>query len=152
MALYFLDTSALVKRYITEPGSTWVRTLCTSHTIAVSALALAEINSVFARRSREGTLSANDRNAMLHLFQIHVLQYSLVDLDRPVLGAAGALLLQAPATTTLRSLDAIQLACAQAFGANASALGFGSLTVVAADTRLLAAAQWAGIATDDPNN
>jgi predicted nucleic acid-binding protein len=25
MALYYLDASALVKYYVTEPGSTWVR-------------------------------------------------------------------------------------------------------------------------------
>jgi predicted nucleic acid-binding protein len=27
MALYYCDTSALVKYYVTEPGSTWVRQL-----------------------------------------------------------------------------------------------------------------------------
>ena len=28
MAVYFLDSSALVKRYITETGTLWVRRLC----------------------------------------------------------------------------------------------------------------------------
>jgi hypothetical protein len=29
MTQYFLDSSALIKRYIVEPGTTWIRTLTT---------------------------------------------------------------------------------------------------------------------------
>lgn len=152
MALYFLDTSALVKRYISETGSMWIRELCASESMVVSALVPAEVNSVFARRNREGTISVSDRNALPHAFQNHVTQYSLVDVDRTVLNAAGALILQAPAATALRSLDAIQLASAQSFSTTGAASGIGPLTFVSADTRLLAAAQWAGLATDNPDN
>jgi predicted nucleic acid-binding protein len=152
MAVYFLDTSALVKRYIVEPGSMWTRRICASQIIVVSALALAEMSSVFARRNREGTLSTNDRNALLHQFHADVMQYLLIDVDRPLLGRAGAILLNAPASTALRSLDAIQVASAQSFVASSVATGLGPLTFVSADTRLLAAAQWAGFSTDDPND
>jgi predicted nucleic acid-binding protein len=152
MALYFLDTSAIVKRYIAESGSEWTRRLCTTHSIVVSALALAEINSVFARRVREGSLSATDRDALLRSFHNHVVEYTLVDIDRAVLNVAGALLLSVPASIPLRSLDAIQLASAQSFATNAALSRLGSLTVVSSDTRLLAAAQWAGFATDNPES
>ena len=152
MALYFLDTSALVKRYIVETGSAWTRRLCLSESIVVSALALAEVSSTFARRSREGALSVNDRNALLHTFHTHVVQYTLVEVNRAVLSAAGALLLSAPASIPMRSLDAIQLASAQSFAATSSAAGLEPLTFVSSDTRLLAAAEWAGLAVDNPEN
>jgi predicted nucleic acid-binding protein len=152
MALYFLDTSALVKRYIEETGSAWTRRLCVTQSIVVSAIALAEISSTFARRNRESTLSIDDRNALLHTFHTHVVQYTLVEVNRPVLSAAGALLLSAPASIPMRSLDAIQLASAQSFAATSTTSGFGPLTFVSSDTRLLAAAEWAGIATDNPES
>jgi predicted nucleic acid-binding protein len=152
MALYFLDTSALVKRYISETGSPWIRELCESESIVISALALAEVNSVFARRNREGAISVSDRNALLHVFQNHVTQYSLVDVDRIVLNTAGTFILQAPTATALRSLDAIQLASTHSFTTIGADSGDVSLTFVSADTRLLAAAQWAGFATDNPEN
>ncbi|HEX5167057.1 MAG TPA: type II toxin-antitoxin system VapC family toxin [Thermomicrobiales bacterium] len=151
MALYFLDTSALAKRYISEIGSGWVRTLCVSDSIVISAIALTEMSSVFARRHREGAISISDRNALIRLFQAHVRQYALVDVDRTILNSAGALIIQAPATTAMRSLDAIQLACGQAFVTRSAASNLGPLTFVSADLRLLAAAQWAGFATDNPD-
>lgn len=39
MALYFLDTSALVKRYVAESGSAWVMALCdpaSGHVVVIS--------------------------------------------------------------------------------------------------------------------
>jgi hypothetical protein len=53
MALYFFDSSALVKRYVHEPGSLWVRTTTASasgHLIHLSLLTTAEIASALARR------------------------------------------------------------------------------------------------------
>jgi hypothetical protein len=123
-----------------------------SQSIVVSALALAEISSTFARRNREGTLSINDRNALLHTFHTHVVQYTLVEVNRAVLTAAGALLLSAPNSIPMRSLDAIQLASAQSFAVTSAASGLGPLTFVSSDTRLLAAAEWAGFATDIPES
>jgi len=65
IALYFFDSSALVKRYVHERGSVWVRDTTASpggHLIHISLLTVAEIASAFARRQREGSLaSADDR-------------------------------------------------------------------------------------------
>jgi len=152
VAVYFFDTSTLIKRYILEPGSNWTRGIYASHIVVISALALTEVSSVFARRNREGTHSTIDRNALLRAFHNNVAQYVLVDIDRTLPNSAGATLINAPAPLALRSLDAIHLAYAQSFAANSAASGLGPLTFVSADTRLLAAAQWAGFPTDDPNN
>jgi hypothetical protein len=58
---YYLDTSALVKRYIDEVGSNWVRTLLVQSpppSLIVVHLAIVEMTSALARRRREGLLSA----------------------------------------------------------------------------------------------
>lgn len=57
MALYFFDASALVKYYILEPGSTWVRELIKatdeqskqlSHTVFMADINTGEVAAAFA--------------------------------------------------------------------------------------------------------
>lgn len=46
MATYFLDSSAIIKRYIFEPGQFWVLTLCNPiyrHDLYIAQTALAEV-------------------------------------------------------------------------------------------------------------
>lgn len=152
MAQYFLDTSALAKRYLHETGSQWVQDLCATELISVSALIVVEISTTLARRVREGSIMANERDVILRRFRRHLRQITVVEADLRVLNAAGSLGVQSPPTIPLRALDAIQLASARAFAATSSTSGLGPLTFVSADTRLLAAAQWAGFATDTPDN
>jgi uncharacterized protein len=71
MALSFFDSRALVKRYVHESGSVWVRktTASTSgHLIHLSMLTTAEIASAFARRQREGNFSASERDRLVGTF------------------------------------------------------------------------------------
>ena len=49
----FLDTSALVKLYLDEPGSHSIRERVTESTVALSDVAYGEIYATFARRFRE---------------------------------------------------------------------------------------------------
>ena len=60
MTQYFLDSSALIKRYVIEPGTTWVRSL-TNHssgnTAIIAQITQIEIVSGASRRVREGTLT-----------------------------------------------------------------------------------------------
>ena len=48
MSLFYLDASALVKRYMREPGSTWVRTLVDdpANVILTSAISLVEVSAI----------------------------------------------------------------------------------------------------------
>jgi uncharacterized protein len=60
MALYFFDSSALVKRYVREQGSAWVCEITATeggHLIRLSLLTSIEIASALARRQREGGLT-----------------------------------------------------------------------------------------------
>jgi hypothetical protein len=53
---YFLDSSALVKRYVPEPGTAWVRTITTpsaDNTVLVAQMIPAEVISGVWRRVRK---------------------------------------------------------------------------------------------------
>ena len=58
MNLFYLDASALVKRYVREPGSTWVRTLVDdpANVILTSAISLVEVSAAIAICVRTGKL------------------------------------------------------------------------------------------------
>ncbi|MBZ0287532.1 MAG: type II toxin-antitoxin system VapC family toxin [Anaerolineae bacterium] len=146
MSVFFADISALIKHYIAETGSAWVSSWAAQtagHTVVISRLTTAEMIGGLARRQREQTITQADLLALRNTFFNHVDKvYSVINLNKDVLEAAGNLLIQQP----LRTLDAIQLAA----GLKA-AQTFPGLTFVSADTRLLAAASAEGLPIDDPN-
>src|SRR2546421_104043 len=54
----FIDTSALAKRYLSEVGSTWVRSVtapAAGHVVIIAGVTVVEMFSLLARRGREGT-------------------------------------------------------------------------------------------------
>src|SRR5690348_1549020 len=56
-AVYYLDSSAWVKRYFSEAGSSWVQALFSREiTLASTVLAYVEVAATLARRSRPGSL------------------------------------------------------------------------------------------------
>ena len=62
MAVYFVETSALAKRYIAETGSVWLRTLLdpsTGCSIYVARVTAVEIIAALTRREREQDTRAN---------------------------------------------------------------------------------------------
>jgi predicted nucleic acid-binding protein len=144
--VYFVDTSALAKRYLDEVGSNWILGWIeppAGNIVVVSELANIEMFSMFARRQREGKLTSVSIASLRIDFLLHVEQeYLTVLLDSAIVRQAQTLL----TTYSLRTLDAIQLACAlQAV----STLGI-SMTFVSADNNLLAAAHAEGFVTDNP--
>ncbi len=54
MTYFFFDSSALIKRYVTEKGTSWVRESSTNHGNRVFAaqITAVEIVSALARRNR----------------------------------------------------------------------------------------------------
>lgn len=56
MALYFLDTSAIVKRYFREQGHEWIEALHNSapgHELYIAQIALVEVVASICRKARE---------------------------------------------------------------------------------------------------
>jgi predicted nucleic acid-binding protein len=70
MPTYYLDASAIVKRYVSEMGSAWVQALCSNeeNTLVMGEITLAEVASAFARAARGGRISGEERLSYLDLF------------------------------------------------------------------------------------
>jgi hypothetical protein len=78
VAVYFVETSALAKRYIAERGSTWLRALldpgtgCSIYIVRVTAI---EMMAAITRRERGGSLAPTDATTTRQAFRrnlIHV--------------------------------------------------------------------------------
>jgi predicted nucleic acid-binding protein len=102
----FFDASALVKRYVRENGSAKVSRLLRSDGVAISRLSEVEVVSALARRAREGTLSALERDRAVSAFERDLPRFVIVELTAAVVGRARGLLQR----HALRSADALQMA------------------------------------------
>lgn len=152
MSAYFLDTSALVKRYVDETGSVWLRAIvdrALSPFLVISQLLVVEVYSALNRRSREGTISQGDYTRTKHTFQGDCQnEYNLIPMNEAIVDLACDLLERHP----LRASDAIHLATALTSNRLLSAHGLPTLTFLCADDRLLDAATAEGLAADNPNH
>jgi len=151
MQSFFFDSSALVKRYIPEQSTHWVRRVTRSYSrseIVISELALVEMTSAVARRTREGFFSTEVAAMIVRGIMSHASsRYYVFRVDAEVIAKAQSLCLQHP----LRSLDAIQLASAIIVNQGIARGGLPPLTFVCADTRLLTVAAVEGMTPLDPN-
>jgi hypothetical protein len=129
----FLDTSALAKRYVVEPGSGKVVKVCQqADSLAVCVICLPELISTLTRLVREKKITKADYrtlkgNATTDLADIDICQLT------PDVLATGVSLLE---TNPLRAMDALHVACAIAVETD---------RFVSADHRQLAAARKAGL-------
>ncbi len=150
--IYFLDSSALIKRYVVEIGSPWIKTLTDSQTgnsLLVVRITWVEVLSAFARRQREGGITAAEVAALIAKFRSEFnSRYRVIEVDLALVERAGELIVQYP----LRAYDAVQLAAALRVESVLTSMPETRLIFVSADNRLLDIAQSAGLATDNPNN
>jgi predicted nucleic acid-binding protein len=147
---FYLDSSALVKRYAVETGTGWVRSLCAQpdHIIAVALIGMVEVTAAVAAKLRSGRLDQATADVILDSLKADAVdQYSLLDVDQYAVNEAMELALR----RRLRGYDAVHLA--SALRLNHSLIGLQSppLTLVAADDDLLGAAQAEGLQTENPN-
>ncbi len=146
MAVFFLETSTIIKRYIREAGTAWVQALtapAAGHSLFLVRIALAKMVAAVTRRERSGHLSAQAAATALADFQYDVgCQYRIVEVSAPPVDRACSL----ARTYALRGYDAVQLAAAVEVWAQAP-----SLSLLSADADLNAAAAAEGLPVDDPN-
>jgi len=151
MIIYYLDSSAALKRYMDEIGSAWLRATVDaslSSVIFVSRLLVVEITSALNRRLREGTLTTADYTLTQNAFRGDCLnEYKIIPLDEAISDRACTLLERHP----LRAYDAIQLASALAAQQFLGERDYPALTFLCADDRLNIAAASEGLAVDNPN-
>lgn len=146
MAVYFLDTSAVVKRYVQKTGTAWLRYLvdpASGNVVFIVRLTEVELTAALARRRKGQTLSAAQAQTALHQFRLEMLhEYRIVDITVPLVAKAT----QLADFHALRAYDAVQLATALEIHALAP-----TLTLISADGELNTAATAEGLAIDNPN-
>lgn len=152
MSSYFLDSSAIVKRYLPEIGPPWIRQRCdpaTGATIVLAAITAVEVAAALAARHRAtgGSAGRAYDNALALFLRHYDDEYAIIDLGRSIIAQAIAL----PQRHRLRGYDAVQLATALAADRALRAANLAPLSFIAADRDLLAAAREEGLAVDDPN-
>lgn len=140
--ILFLDTSALVKLYLVEPGSERMRGATTQEgPVAASHLAFAEIHATFARRSREEFLLAVEFEQLRLRFADDWEQLTQIPIGSEILALVPGLCERHP----LRGGDALHLASALLLLQEGL-----EVTFACSDRRLLDAAAAEGLATFDP--
>ncbi|HJT77551.1 MAG TPA: type II toxin-antitoxin system VapC family toxin [Gemmataceae bacterium] len=149
MASYFFDSSAITKRYVTEAGSAWVRSLTArkaQNDLILARITEVEVTSALTRH-RPPLLPADLRRA-LKAFQVDCRwRFRFVAIDRSLVVEAADLVPK----HRLRGYDAVQLAALLEAGARNRARGLPVPILVSADADLNAAAAAEGFAVDDPN-
>ena len=129
----FLDSSALVKRYIREDGTDDLPgVLAAATALGVSAICLPEVISAFSRLSREGLLTRAQYNERKSALLSDLSAATVINLSPAVLNRSTGLL----EAHTLRTLDALHVA---------TALEWGAERFVSADKRQAAAARAGGL-------
>ena len=151
MSCYFLDTSALIKYYVTETGSGWLDSTIvqlSANLLLISRITVVEVRSALARRRREASIQPSDHaDALSALSEDCLLRFRFVEFEAPVVDLAGELLDR----NVLRAYDAVQLASALVANKLMTGANLAPITFVCADSNLLAAAQITGLLVDNPN-
>lgn len=110
MSVYYLDTSALVKLYVREPGSEQMLRLANAsggNTLAVLGLSRVEFRSAVRRRQRAGDVTEDIAGQLIARMEGHLRSIYLVQpLTELVVEEATALVDR----HALRAYDAVQLA------------------------------------------
>ncbi|MGC9397247.1 MAG: type II toxin-antitoxin system VapC family toxin [Anaerolineae bacterium] len=152
MAAYYLDTSALVKRYARERGTAWVTTLTTpslAHDLYTVRLAGPETIAALFRKVRTGELP---RATALRLAQDFKedwkWQYQVLEINAKLSDRAMTL----AEKHGLRGYDAVHLAAALLLHETRRAAHLLDMIFLAADDDLLQAAKTEGLSTDNPDH
>jgi len=134
----FFDASALVKRYLSEPGSATVARLVRARgAVVVSDVSRVEVRAAVWRRVRARDVPEADARRALSRFEEDFRQVSVIEARRIVLETASTLVELHP----LRAYDAIQLASALTYARRTRR----ALTFVSADAELNSAARSEGL-------
>lgn len=150
-----MDTSALVKRYLSEQGSIWVGSLCdnAAHSIIISQATLVEAVATFCRKAREASpsqkITPEERDDLIALFREHASgPYDIVEVDESLYVQAGDLC----RLYQLRAYDAVQLACAQIARDGLISASLSAPIFATADNKLLEIAVAEGFSVENPND
>ena len=146
MPAYYFDTSALLKRYVNEAGSAWVRATfeAPETDIIVSQLTLVEAVAALARRAKGGAFRPGDAARVMQQLEADFHnRFLVIEVHSQLIVKAVELAKQ----RALPGYDALQLATALTVR---SLMAPTMITFVAADAELDTAAALEGLPNIDP--
>lgn len=152
MPIYYFDSSATVKKYVTETGTGWVLNLFkqpNKNLVYVAQITGVEVVSAISRRFRAGNLTQKAAQNSIACFKkdfqnrLRILRLT----DRVVSEA-----MRLSEDYGLRGYDAVQLAIALELGNRLTSNNLSSIIFVSADENLNQAAQSKGLSVENPNN
>ncbi len=152
MGTYFLDSSAIVKRYVTEKGRAWIIGLCNpihGHELYISQIALVEVVRAICIKAHDELISIPDRDRLTNIFRRDSQgAYGILPLSDSVCTYAGDLC----RSHRLRSYDAVQLASALILRRETLLKRASPPIFVAADRDLITIATTEGLRIENPEN
>jgi predicted nucleic acid-binding protein len=141
--ILYCDTSALVKLYVEEAGSSWVRRWVeASQVVGIAAIGYVEAKAAFARAVHGGRVVRRRHREMVADFEQDWSRYLVMDMSEPVIRHAGRL----AEVHRLRAYDAVHLAAALHIRARAAE----EVTFLGFDDELNRAAKAEGLALVPP--
>lgn len=141
--VYYLDASALVKRYHVERGTAHLDAVFAEPeaTFIIASITIAELTSAVVRKREAGEISEKALQRTLSKFSEDLLtEFWILDIERHHIHDAQELILR----HGLRTLAALQLSLLRVTRTLAPVF-------LCSDSRLLAAARAEGIAVQDPS-
>lgn len=152
MGTYFLDTSAIVKRYFPEQGHYWIVALCDpkqEYDLYISQVALVEVVAAICRKAREQNIADEQRDRLIRTFRQDCENaYVILPVTTAIYIAAG----NSCRSYRLRAYDAVQLACALSLRDEAAANADPEPIFVCADNNLINIVSAEGLSTQNPNS
>jgi len=152
MPVYYLDTSALVKRYVQEPGTDWILSLTNSvawNEFFTNWMYGPEIIAALARKERMGEISIEDKKSIASAFKMDWKeQYQIVEITAQLAEDA----MELADKYSLRGYDAVHLAAAVVLHNLRTTLNLPVLTFLSADIDQLQAASAEGLEVDNPGS
>ena len=151
MTEYYLDASALVKRYADEVGSPWVRQItdrATQHSILLAEITLAEVATALAAKHRapRGISQEQRDRALSRFLQDCDEHFLLLPVDLPVIDCAVAL----TRSHRLRGYNSVQLATALVTSDTLQEQNLSAPIFIASDSDLLSAATAESLPVENP--
>lgn len=151
MSIFYVDSSAIVKLYVNETGSVWMRQMFRSQTtevLATSAISQVEVVAALSKHVRMGQIQRQKFLELCNQFEHDFEQFfNGVAVSNTVIAVAGQIL----RTHSLRAYDAMQLASASELRRLLSA-EFSGITFISADAQLNEVALANDFFTENPND
>lgn len=155
MMVYYFDTSAMVKYYISEPGTDWVVGVVDAqinnsflHQVSLAEIGEVEVAAALAKKQRTREIGKRRQRQALEAF-LHACQhrFQILQLDGNLIQVA----IDLTQRHSLRGYDAVHLATALRLQESLVAADLPPIVFVAADRMLCDAAISEGLAVVNPN-